>query len=85
MAKALPSDGEIISLEKEPGRCAVANARARAVAEIDIRCGDALELLAYINDPVDMVFIDADKPGYVKYLDWVANNVLRDVLDNTSF
>jgi len=27
----------------------------------------------YINDPVDMVFIDADKAGYVKYLDWVGN------------
>jgi len=58
-------------------------ARASAVAEIDIRCGDALELLAYINDPVDMVFIDADKPGYVKYLDWVANNVLRGGLMST--
>jgi predicted O-methyltransferase YrrM len=89
MAKALPSDGEIISLEKDPRRCAVAvaNARASAVAEkIDIRCGDALELLAYINGPVDMVFIDADKAGYVKYLDWAENNVRRGGLivgDNT--
>ena len=89
MAKALPSGGEIISLEKDPGRCAVAiaNARASAVAEkIDIRCGDALELLEYINGPVDMVFIDADKAGYVKYLDWAEKNVRRGGLivgDNT--
>ena len=64
-----------------------ANARASVVAEkIDIRCGDALELLAYINDPVDMVFIDADKAGYVKYLDWAEKNVRRGGLivgDNT--
>src|ERR1700738_1148045 len=89
MAKALPSGGEIISLEKDPGRCAVAiaNARASAVAEkIDIRCGDAVELLEYINGPVDMVFIDADKAGYVKYLDWAEKNVRRGGLivgDNT--
>jgi predicted O-methyltransferase YrrM len=89
MAKALPSDGEIVSLEKDPKRCAVAvaNARASAVAEkIDIRCGDALELLAHINRPVDMVFIDADKAGYVKYLDWAEKNVRRGGLivgDNT--
>jgi predicted O-methyltransferase YrrM len=89
MAKALPSDGEIISLEKDSGRCAVAvaNACRSAVAEkIDIRCGDALELLAYINGPVDMVFIDADKAGYVKYLDWAEKNVRRGGLivgDNT--
>jgi predicted O-methyltransferase YrrM len=89
MAKALPSGGEIISLEKDPGRCAVAiaNARASAVAEkINIRCGDALELLEYINGPVDMVFIDADKAGYIKYLDWAEKNVCRGGLivgDNT--
>jgi len=89
MAKALPSDGEIISLEKDPGRyaVAVANARASAVGEkIDIRCGDALEFLAYINGPVDMVFIDADKAGYVQYLDWAEQNVRRGGLivgDNT--
>jgi len=89
MAKALPSDGEIISLEKDPGRCAVAvaNAHASAVAEkIDVRCGDALELLAHINGPVDMVFIDADKAGYIKYLDWAEKNVRRGGLivgDNT--
>jgi caffeoyl-CoA O-methyltransferase len=89
MAKALPSGGEIISLEKDPARCAVAiaNARASAVAEkIDIRCGNALELLQYIHGPVDMVFIDADKAGYVKYLDWGEKNVRRGGLivgDNT--
>jgi predicted O-methyltransferase YrrM len=43
MAKASPSGGEIISLEKDPGHCAVAvaNAHASAAAEkIDVRCGD---------------------------------------------
>jgi predicted O-methyltransferase YrrM len=78
MAKALPADGQIISLEKDPGRCAIAVANVRAsafAAKIDIRCGNALELLAYINGPVDMVFIDADKAGYVKYLDWAEKSV----------
>lgn len=78
MAKALPADGQIISLEKDPGRwaIAVANARASAAGEkIDIRCGDALELLGHVSGPVDMVFIDADKAGYLKYLDWAEKNV----------
>jgi predicted O-methyltransferase YrrM len=56
--------GRIITLEKDRSRCGVviANARASTVAErIEIRCGDALQSLAQIDGPVDMVFIDADK------------------------
>jgi predicted O-methyltransferase YrrM len=78
MAKALPVGGRIISLEKDGSRCgvAVANARASTVAEkIDIRCGDALQSLAQIDGPVDMVFIDADKARYIEYLDWAEKNV----------
>jgi predicted O-methyltransferase YrrM len=78
MAKALPVGGRIISLENDPSRCAVAvaNTRVSTVAEkIDIRCGDALQSLAQIDGPVDMVFIDADKAGYIKYLDWAEKNV----------
>ena len=78
MAKALPADGQIISLEKDPERCAIAVANARAstvAAKIDNRCGDALELLGQIAGPVDMVFIDADKAGYLKYLDWAEKTV----------
>lgn len=78
MAKALPANGRIISLEKDPSRCAAAaaNASASTVSEkLDIRCGDALQSLAEIDGPVDMVFIDADKAGYVEYLDWAEKNV----------
>ena len=38
-------------------------------------CGDANELLAQHKDPFDMVFIDANKGGYLTYLDWCLDNL----------
>lgn len=65
-AKALPQDGRIISIEHDVERCAVANARESSVAaKTDVRCGDALAELREIKGPVDMVFIDANKSGYL--------------------
>jgi len=75
--RALPEDGALISLEIDQRHAEVAREnveRAGLSGKVEIRVGDARELLARIaeNDegPFDIVFIDADKEGYPEYLEW---------------
>ncbi len=81
MAQALPADGRLYTLEKEPKHHAWAKETLRAspVAgdKIIALCGDANELAASLVErgPFDMVFIDANKTGYLDYLDWAEQNV----------
>lgn len=75
MARALPPDGHLLSLELDPHHADVARgnlARAGLAERVEIRVGAALELLPTLlaEPPFDMVFIDADKPSYPQYLDW---------------
>jgi predicted O-methyltransferase YrrM len=77
MARGLPDDGQLTSLEYSPRHAEVARAnidRAGLSGRVTIRVGaaaDALPLLAAeIPAPFDFVFIDADKPGNPVYLDW---------------
>jgi caffeoyl-CoA O-methyltransferase len=74
MARALPKDGKLITLEFEPRHAKVAKAnieRAGLSNIVDIRVGKAIDLmpqLAQNNEgPFDMIFIDADKPPYTEY------------------
>ena len=66
MARALPPDGRLITCELDPDRAAFARERFDD-PRIELREGPALETLAAIDDPVDLAFVDADKPGYVDY------------------
>jgi caffeoyl-CoA O-methyltransferase len=77
MARALPKNGTLISLEFEPLHAKVAREnvqRAGLSNVVDIRVGKALDLLPQIaannEGPFDMVFIDADKPPYKEYFEW---------------
>ncbi len=74
MARALPENGKLISLELEPHHATVARRnveRAGLSDKVEIRVGPALETLATMEneEPFDLVFIDADKDGYVDYLE----------------
>ncbi len=75
--RALPEDGRLISLEIDERHAEVARQnveRAGLSDKVEIRVGDARELLAQLDEngdgPFDLVFIDADKGGYPEYLDW---------------
>ncbi len=77
LARALPSDGMLVTLELEPRHAEVARgnlARAGLADVAEVRVGPAAESLqAMVDDkvePFDMVFIDADKDGYPDYLEW---------------
>ena len=77
MARALPEDGKLITLEYEPLHARVARAnfeKAGLSNKIDVRVGKGIELLPELvaanTGPFDMIFIDADKPPYTEYFQW---------------
>ncbi len=77
MARSLPNNGKLISLEFEPLHAAVAkkNIESAGLSHIvEIRIGKALDLLPNIEanneGPFDMIFIDADKHPYTEYFQW---------------
>jgi len=77
MARALPKDGKLITLEYEQLHADVATENIRRAAldnVVEIRVGKALDLLPALAQehiaPFDMIFIDADKPPYAEYFMW---------------
>ena len=80
MAKVLPPDGVVITLEKDPAVHAEAEktfAESPVGSKIVSLCGDAEELMRSIEPrgPFDFAFIDANKTGYCTYLNWAEKNV----------
>jgi caffeoyl-CoA O-methyltransferase len=70
MARALPDGGRVITCDVNEETTAIARRYAEeagVVDRIDYRLGPALETLAELAGPFDLVFIDADKAGYVEY------------------
>jgi predicted O-methyltransferase YrrM len=77
LARALPQDGRLITLEFNPKHAEVARANIASATLsklVDIRVGAALdtlpELQAELKEPFDLIFIDADKPNNSAYLGW---------------
>lgn len=95
LARALPEGGRIITLELDPRHAEVARVnieRAGLLSKVEIVLGAAQETLAKVcaeaREPFDVVFLDADKPGYAAYFSQVmkvvrsgslilADNVIR--------
>lgn len=96
LARALPPDGHLITLEADTRHAEVARenlALAGLAGLTEVRVGRAQETLPHLVwagvGPFDLIFIDADKPGYPDYLRWslelarpgtliIADNVVRD-------
>lgn len=75
LARALPSDGIVVTLESDPGHARVAQSNLQAaglIDAVDLRIGPALETLPKLADEpaFDLIFIDADKPNNPAYLEW---------------
>ncbi len=104
LARAIPEDGKVITIERNEEYARVARKNienAGLIHKVDIRVGTAIEVLAELDTELsqsfDMVFLDADKPPYMQYLQWalrhsrpgtiiIADNVIRagKVLDENS-
>ena len=77
LARALPADGYLLTLEIDPRHAEVARRNidsARVPARVEVRVGPALETLAELSRdgaaPFDIVFIDADKRHNPQYVEW---------------
>ena len=77
LARALPANGLVVTLELEPRHAEVAlqNLKAAGLAnKVDLRIGPAAETLKALAreniTPFDLIFIDADKASYPDYLQW---------------
>ena len=93
MARALPNDGKLITLEYDPKHAEVARAniaRAGLAGKVEIRIGRAIDTLPQLTGeaPFDLIFIDADKVSYPDYFHWalklsrpgtmiIADNIVR--------
>ncbi len=72
MAAALPDDGVLVTCDNDPRAAKMARqhfAKTPHGHKIELRLGEALETLEALNGPFDLVFIDADKEGYIAYYD----------------
>jgi caffeoyl-CoA O-methyltransferase len=78
LAEGLTKEGKIITLDvnEELHKRVQGYFNASDYSEhIDYRIGDALDLIPALNEPWDLVFIDADKKNYVNYYDLVVDRV----------
>ena len=74
MAGGLPPDGRIVTCELSEERASFAQSwfdRSPWSDRIELRVGPALETVKALEGPFDLVFIDADKPGYRDYYEAV--------------
>jgi caffeoyl-CoA O-methyltransferase len=74
MAAALPDAGRVITCELSPEHAAFAQAHIDAspyADRIEIRVGPAVETVAALDGPFDLIFVDAHKPEYPAYYDAV--------------
>jgi predicted O-methyltransferase YrrM len=93
LARAVPDDGRVVSLEANAQHAEVARAnvaQAGLAGVVDVRVGPALETLPKLTSegagPFDLVFLDADKPNYVRYYEAVLPRLSERgliVVDNT--
>lgn len=77
LARALPPDGRLVTIELDPRHAAVAEAnfaRAGLAGVIDLRLGRAAAILPEIagekGPPFDFAFIDANKADNTTYFEW---------------
>jgi predicted O-methyltransferase YrrM len=70
MARGLTDGGVVITCDVNEETTAIARRYAEEAGladRIDYRLGPGVETVAQLDGPFDLVFIDADKPGYVDY------------------
>ena len=70
MAEGLPDDGRLVTCDINPKAAEIAQRYFNESPhgnKIEIRLGPALETIATLTEPIDMVFIDADKTNYSNY------------------
>jgi caffeoyl-CoA O-methyltransferase len=79
LLRALPPDGRLVTIERDPRHAAAARtsfADAGVADRVELREGEARDVLPTLTPPFDAVFVDADKESLPEYYDW-AMQLLR--------
>ncbi|MHC5361759.1 O-methyltransferase [Myroides sp. LJL110] len=92
MARALPIDGKITTIEVDTAHARVAKEnfkKADILDKVDLKIGKALDILPTLIQEeakkFDLIFIDADKPPYTQYYEYalqLSNPGTVIILDN---
>jgi predicted O-methyltransferase YrrM len=91
LAAGLPADGQLYTLELRDTDADTARsfiARSHAAAQIQVLTGDARQLIPGLQENWDLVFIDADKTGYIDYYELILPSVRENglvIADNLLF
>ena len=91
LAKGLDTDGVLHTIELRKEEAAVAAGffkKSKSADRIILHTGNALEIIPKLNEIWDLVFIDADKPGYIEYFNLVLSKVRKNgfiLADNIFF
>lgn len=91
LAEGLRSDGQLHTIEKREEEARVAQSffnRSLRANQIILHTGDAHELIDGLDYTWDLVFIDADKPGYIGYYERVVPKLKTNgliIADNVLF
>ena len=75
--------GHVVSIDRDADKQALADANLRRVElreVVDLRCGDATEIVADLPGPFDCVFFDADRYSATAQLSLLMSKLLPDVL-----
>lgn len=77
-AEGLQEDGKIVTIDINEELKPILDKyllNSPYAANIDLRIGDATKIIPELEDGIDLVFIDADKPNYSNYFDLVIDKV----------
>ncbi len=91
LAAGMPDDGQLFTLELREADHATARSyfdRSRFAGRIHACCGDARQLIPGLKETWDLVFIDADKTGYIEYYELILPSVRENglvIADNLLF
>ena len=91
LAKGLDTDGVLHTIELREKEASVAAGffkKSKSADRIILHTGNALEIIPKLNETWDLVFIDADKPGYIEYFNLVLSKVRKNgfiLADNIFF
>lgn len=91
MANVMPRDGKIVTIERNPVMIELAkqNIADKGFGKmIEIREGDAEEILAELDEKFDMVFLDGAKGRYQDFLEYIFKNLNDEgviIADNVLF
>lgn len=91
LAEGLTEDGELHTLELRPETATIARRffdQSPLKNKIKLHIGNALDILSGLNETWDLVFIDADKPGYISYFETIIGQVRKNgfiLADNIFF